>query len=223
MVKRKRSSAGFSRRVRRRGTRRRMKYIGRTRIGKKGQVLYVKRKIIMNTNVPMNMNLGVGYAYAFALQDIQDDTELAALFDNYKLSRVKVKFMPVAAPIQSYLGGTATTPATYPTPFYMHGAIDTNDASDPTSADEVLQYQNCKSWRSDRGKKFYWKPSIEYSVDGHTAGVKPASYLDCAQKNIRHYGLKLWIEPMPNNNNLAAVNMTLRREITLYFKFKNQR
>lgn len=219
---------------RRKYFRRRRGNYKRRRYGKvKRSVAYVKRRKLSQIAIAINPDtlVGQGGVFLIKLSDVPYYTEMTALYDQYKISRVKVAFMggptPVMQTIQSNNPeGQATWLANMP---YMWAAIDYTDGVLPTE-DQMKQYGNVKTWRVDRYKSFYFKPTTELVGYNDQAQNQPAvvtsnRWISCSQTGIQHYGLKFFIEPFttthygPDNQALYY----LRVCVTYYMKFKNIR
>lgn len=169
---------------------------------------------------PQNYN-----AISFNLRDINNYSELTSLYDEYCISKVVVEFIPRGA-ILSQAINTATTGNTnqlYGTVQPFITVIDYDDATAPTTRNELLQYGTCKVSKPHTYVKRVFTPKIAIQTyktavsSGYMA--KGHQWLDCADDTVPHYGLK-WAWDQDQN----AVSTTLYDiYCTYYVKFRGVR
>ena len=152
-----------------------------------------------------------GMAFQGRLDQCQAFTDFTTLFDRYKISGIKVKFIPL------------TTQATLNTAVPMLAyAIDLDDASVPGSYAELNQKYNVRKKRLDKPVSIYLKPRVAASVynglgSGYAVG-KPM-YIDCNNTAVPHYGLKCWFRDVSLSTN--TTNTVIRMETTYYLSMKD--
>jgi len=203
--------------------------------GNFGQVAWVNAPINWEIGNPTPDDNGLfqfGGSMRFQLADVINTIDFTALFDRYKLNKVVVSIMPLMntghAIISSGTGNTQSS--ILPT---LVTAIDYDDSVVPTLADELLERSNCKSYRmGDKVINITIKnPKMLLAVQEGDPGAvttvnavtKSASYLDCAQDEINHYGLKFYVRDfaLPNNPGTPPlVNSLIRIRCKYYFSFK---
>lgn len=171
---------------------------------------------------------GTGYADTFSLDKLPSYTEFDTLYDRYKITTVIVKFQLISNPDANYFPGNNTTANAdnwYPKLWYYP---DYDDNTAPTSLDEVKQ--------NARAKHFVLKPNREFTVKVKpavniqtyrtetTTGYSPKwnQWIDIAQVNVPHYGLKYWID-LNGITALSAQQMNVRVERLYYFVCKDVR
>lgn len=126
------------------------------------------------------------WATGFKLSDLPNHTEFTALFDQYRIRMVEVKFMPVinSSNVNDKQNATLIT------------CVDTDDASLPGFASELLQYSNhqVKPTYQAHYMKIYPRAALAVYQGAFTAyGQAPPMWFDCASPDIQFYGLKTWI------------------------------
>lgn len=143
-----------------------------------------------------------GYAVAFTLADLPGSTEFANLFDQYKINWVDYIFQFKSANLTQY-GVT------------LYYAEDHDDASAPT-LNAIMEAQSTQivTFGTNRTMvKFRVKPNPLRAVyrSALTTGYERApngTWLDCAQSDIPHYGVKYFIQnynSAPGNDHLISV------------------
>lgn len=153
--------------------------------------------------------------YTFSLSNLINASELTVLYDQYKIQWVEVKAIPSQINADVSVG-TQTIPA-------LFVAVDTDDASTPASYSEILEHADHKIYQMDKMKtiaRFSPRPQAAMYrssvATGYSTPNKPV-WLDCANADIPHYGLKVVAEPM------SANHAGIRVVATVYFQMKNSR
>lgn len=150
--------------------------------------------------------------YAPQFTNLPNATEFTALFDEYRINKMVVKFVP------NYTGSDMNPNATFNSLPNIYSIIDYDDASTPANLDELLQYPNMRMTRSNQIHTRVFTPKVSLDVNG-VAGTaaKAKQWLDCNQTTIPHYGMKYWIDA-------AGVSTgTYRIFITMYFSCRGVR
>lgn len=145
----------------------------------------------------------------FKLNDLPDYAEWTATYDEYRISGIVVRYVPMATTEE------ATTSA-YNTGL-LHSAVDYDDATAPASVDEILQYQNHKLTRFNQELRTYFKPKIAealYTTSFVGFGAR-REWVDCANADVAHYGFKTVLQAANTN-----VLTSYRVFITYYIKFR---
>jgi hypothetical protein len=124
-------------------------------------------------------------ALTFILQDLPAYTELTALYDQYRIMKVKVEFIVTGA----------TNPLTGP-PGLILTALDYNDATTPASVNELVQYETVQSVPVGN----YFERTLQpRSAVAAYSGVFTsfanvyAQWIDTASSSVVHYGIKYYI------------------------------
>lgn len=168
--------------------------------------------------IDVNGTYQYGGAMQFQLDQCLEFIELTRLFDRYKITGVKVTIIPL---------GTATTnaaPATIASTNYPTIAIatDNDDASLPSSWNEVAVKQNVRIARMDKPLSIYiHKPKLADTVyNGITNGYRVGTgYLNSDAAGVPHYGLKFWMRecPLPIATNAGNGSNVLFRVVTKFY------
>lgn len=142
-------------------------------------------------------------AYNFSLNDMPGYTEFTALYDFYKVNRVKFKLIPYQTESNSV---TSLNNAAHVPIFYC---VDTSDATAPTSVNEVCEYNDHKIANLYRGFTCYFKPKFADSTSAPRDG-----WVATSSPSTNWYGLKLAIPP-------TAYSMTFYVIWTVYISCKD--
>lgn len=160
----------------------------------------------------------VGAAMTFALQCATDYGDFVNLFDRYKLKGVKLQFL-----YQSNLANSDSTTGTNALPLLSY-SFDADDATVPTSIDEVQKKQYCHQKILNGNSMFsvYLKPRLlkEVYASAISSGYNSAkaTWLDSANVGVPHYGLKMWLNNWgPGNTKFHQLTITP----TYYFSLKD--
>nr|AGA18403.1 hypothetical protein [uncultured marine virus] len=161
-------------------------------------------------------------AHTFALTDLINAAEIIQLFDQYKLTGIKLKFnLNVEVP-SGQTGITGVPEPTYgPLLYYL---IDHDDATVPANMDEIREYSATRMVRMSGQKSFsLWiKPSVLSKVyeSVATSGYAPkwGVTISTDDPDVPHYGLKLAFQK-PTIVNFGRVEV----EPTYYFTVKNMK
>lgn len=159
-----------------------------------------------------------GGAMQFQLNQAQEWKDFTNLFDRYKISGCKVKFIPVV--------NMATPGGAVPVISY---AIDLDDASIPATYAEINQKYNVHKKRLDKPCSIYVKPRIAQAIysgltSGYAIGNKN-TYIDCNDPGVPMYGLKFWIRDCflgaSSGVSPLEANTVIRIETTFYLSMKD--
>lgn len=231
----RRRTRRFRRAVRR--TARRIPRQVRTRRLTAGSVYKFKQLVTGGNLSQMNLNGSVGgntnliqlssgpiaFSLPFIFTDLNQSSTFSALFDQYKIRCVVLRFWP--AVIQTTSNNSADTVQGQT---FFATCLDYDDATNPTSLAQIQSYENCQNWPvlSTRSKplKRVIRPHVAFGMPNSantivTAGNRRSSWIDCAQAGIPHFGFKGWLEQGPSANCLQ----NWRIDATYYISFKNVR
>lgn len=222
---------------RKRMGRRRM---GRKRVARRGlrrvrraapSIHKFKETYVENQSVDASATtVGTGILAVPGISQITNVASFRGMFDLYKITGVKYKFVPRYN--VSDVGSTGVLPT-------LHTAINRSPFTPiPTDVEDVLNDDTSRTWRLDRPFNIYIKcpkpdMSVSYSVEGTqyvapgnwqlgvsnkyqywlTTGGNGASY---DQSAIRHFGLR-WALDNPN-----SIPVSVDVYTTLYFQCKEQ-
>jgi len=136
------------------------------------------------------VNANTYCATAFQLADADQVATFAGLFDQYRIDKVQVKFVPKDNAVNTL--NTASPNDEIPV---LTLALDFDDNTAPTSWATVRQYDNAQQIAYGAGGFMVTiKPSITAAIDaaGLFSGykVERADWVDCTNTGVNHYGLK---------------------------------
>lgn len=130
---------------------------------------------------------GAGYAYQFQLNQLPNFAEFQGLYDQYKISKVKFQLIPRFNFANSSGSGNVGS---------IFSVMDFDDATAPTSRDDLLQYQNLKRTKMTSTLTRTISPAVAVQI--YTApipGFSPKrTFLDLGNAAVPHYGIKLWVD-----------------------------
>jgi len=187
------------------------------RIYRRPNAPYMFKQVVSKYTIdinPGNNPTTAGYGFSFKADDISQWDTFLALYDEFMLAAVKVRFIPSCSNANASQGAAL-----------VHVAVDFDDAIVPTTEADVLQRPFCRSELSTRNRKFYFKPkwTLALRQTESSSNFKSAArrgFIDMNSGNlVEHYGLKVWlnyIEPI-------TVDHKIRILCTYYVMFRNVR
>lgn len=154
--------------------------------------------------------------YAFSLNQLPNVAEFTALFDEYRIKRVKMVFIPTWDSAELY-NVTGASGVLLPN---MYTAIDLNDTTGISTAD-LMEYDTFQMDQLNKPVVRWVRPSPKVDVltnSGATSTSMDAGrqWLQCDANgiNVPHYGLKVNVD----NIGTAATNFFCRVFLTIYFE-----
>lgn len=189
-------------------------------ITKKPSVYSYKQTYILSPFETTYAGNTVG-AITFSLSNISQSATFTALYDEYCITKVVIRFVPTAS-----INNNAD-PTTYiAQPFYT--IIDYDDNTVPAGLTEMLDYDTLKYTVSTKTHTRTLIPRLSmlaYKTSGSTIGyaAKSRQWIDCSNADVPHYGVKYFIGP--NGGTTAANDGWLRFQpiVTMYIKFRGVR
>lgn len=137
-----------------------------------------------------------GGAMQFQMDQMLEYADYVQLFDKYKIKGVKVTIIPLGQPSTN-----ATTVGLANTNYATIAiAVDNDDASLPTSWNQIAVKQDCKIKRLSKPVSVYIRnPKIAQQIyDGATSAYSPTvGWIDSNYPSVPHYGLKFFIRECP--------------------------
>lgn len=148
----------------------------------------------------------------FYLSDLPNYGEFQNLYDQYKITGVKIKFYPP--------GLNFSQPRSNGEFYYF---MDENDGNAPTSMTQIYERQNynVKSLNDGKPFKVFIRPAVSaayYQSAGLTSYGPKRAWLDTTSPNVPHWALK-WAWDQEPNAQASALYMHV--VCTYYLKFKN--
>lgn len=163
------------------------------------------------TTITADSTIATYGSFQFTLGDLPNSTEFTNLYDEYKIQKVVLTFIP---------GRNINTFSTNQLFGQIAYVVDHDDAAVPTSSSTLFQYPSCKikSVRSQFSVTI--NPKLASSVyNGLTDAYSARSqYVDCAYADVPHYGFKYYMSP-------SGVSSTISYDIyaRYYVSFKGVR
>jgi len=152
---------------------------------------------------------------SFTFSTLPNANEFGVLFDQYKITSVKLRFYLAIDPAAQ----TAAT-AVYPR---MWWTTDNDDDGVPTSIDQLREHSDVKTeiLHPDRPIEVFLKPSVLATVYRSAVSSsyvpKWGQWIDMAAQNVPHYGLKYAVD------NFTNTNYVLRVEGQMWFQCRGLR
>lgn len=184
----------------------------RRQVQNKQPVHYFKRSIYLQSAIVAS-GANNFFAASYALNGLPNYTEFTALYDQYKITGVKLKFVPRGNSSDLTTSNNITSLIT---------CIDTDDSVVPTSIDQLTQYQSMKMCRSTQSMTRYWKPkfnvgAINTVALGLAGKQNTTGWLDCTSDSVQHFGIKGCL------TSFAGATIVYDILVTQYLAFKNVR
>lgn len=129
-------------------------------------------------------------AYTFKLSDLPNYTEFTSLYDQYKINKVQVTFIP------KINGAMLNAGAQLPV---IHSMIDSSDATPPATLAEMMENEDVKSTRGNQLHKRYFTPKCQTKLyegigtDGYAVSRRNP-FISTDDPAVPHYALKWCIE-----------------------------
>lgn len=164
-------------------------------------------------------NSGFSSPDHFSLDKLPNYTEFTALYDMYRIDKVKLTFM-YSMNSAAY---SASNVACLPVLVYVN---DYDDGTPLSTGADYLEYGNVKKWRLDKPLTLTVKPKVSMAIwnSAITTGYstpKRNPFIDCANYGTPHYGIKFMIDPV---NPIPSVYLgKLRLYMTYYLTLKGTR
>lgn len=135
---------------------------------KNNQIHYFKRFVSLGSITMAAGSTETLGSLVFQLDDVPDFAEFKAMYDCFKINRVKLMFIPIS---NVSLYSTASTQVFINTEHSnrIFTVLDFNDETPATSVNILRQYGTCKMSPNNRIHKRYFKPRIQNSVASGTS------------------------------------------------------
>jgi len=141
-------------------------------------------KIVERTNIVTSTTAAVHTGLAFKLSDCFDASEIASVFDQYRLDRVDIKMLPN---VTESISSTSILGRNYT-------VIDFDDANALTSLTDYGDYSSARTWAVTDPMQLTLVP--HYAVGAYSgvfssfANRRPG-WIDIASPGVEHYGVKV--------------------------------
>lgn len=144
------------------------------------------------------------YAFNFMLSYLPSYTEFTALYDQYQIAQVEVRFVPTAVTataLDQMQGFTAL-------------AVDYDDSVTPANIDTLLQYGSCAVFSPTKEIMFRLRPRAAlaaYSGAFTSYANLGNMWIDVGSPSVQHYGLKVGMSAStPVHSYVVVPTYTLR-------------
>lgn len=179
----------------------------------------------------------------FRLSDVPAATEFQSLFDQFRITGIAIKFIPMVNSFnvqsnsgQAILALAGGTGSSSPNPLNqqtlgnpgLFGTVIDYDDADTTGYTLATyeQYQNFKFQPVFSGKihRRYFTPHCVIAMEGQggpaqPVGIKAKQWVDVGTPNINWYGIKIYLDA----HGVSNVNQYYQVMATYYVQFKNVR
>lgn len=178
---------------------------------------HFKRTWVASDTLPIQASGAYGKGLYFTFGAMDSVSEFTTLFDQYRMNKIVVKFIP------NFTGSDlnpGTTALSLPN---VHSVIDYDSAADPATLADLLQYNTYRLHKRASCFTRKWTPGM--LLDGDSAGTATASVLkfkqwvDMAYTSVRFYGLRTWIEAA----GATVTSAKYQIYVTYYFSCKGLR
>ena len=154
-------------------------------------------------------------AWSFTLSQVQNTAEVEAyqaLYDSYRIKYIKITCCPRG---NVHLQDNAAVNA-----WLNYFAVDTTDATIPTTIAELLNYRHMKFAPGTQSLTIGWMPKCAVQLYGSTNGISPQNvWVDSSKSNEQHFGLKFAAHP----GGPTGTTYYLDFVITYYVDWKGRR
>lgn len=141
--------------------------------------------------------------FKFRLSDLPNPTDFTSLYEQFKITGVKLRFLPFAGTENSASSGA---PFTETCAFAIDRGANDQAVLGPTF-DSLLENQDVKLRNSQKGFSIWiGTPTYHQPADGMTQGSYKSGWLDSdisTSRNVDHHGLK-WAWPLTRSDATAA-------------------
>jgi hypothetical protein len=195
------------------GTRRRRLNRGYSGYKRRYNLYHFKRSVYLADTLSVDALVNTSTSYGFTLGQLPDASNFIGLYDEYRINKVIIKFIP------KYTDVILNTAGVNASMQQLHTAIDYDDSlalPSATALNEITQYQSHKFTQGNRIHTRVLVPKIELSVGGGGQAPKSRQWLDCDNSTVLHNGVKVFI---PRLNVAATVFYDV--QITTYLSFRN--
>lgn len=145
-------------------------------------------------NLVASSSAAVTRGLYFRFGDLSNTTDFTGLFDQYKITGIRVKLIPAQNAAPPTISSTTNA--------VLYIAADYNDYTAPVSSSDVLEFQNVKTYGFNETVDYYFKPKVALAAYSGVFTSYAASnpWIDIGSPNVQHYGLKIYIPGVSANS-----------------------
>lgn len=183
------------------------------------RVYEYKQKIILS-QITMSSAHVTNVAYQFLLNDLPQVSTFTNLYDQYKISWVKLQFIPVNTQVNINAAASPVSISYCPMAYCV---IDYDDNTALSVRNDYFQYQNCQFKRMTNPFTVSFRPHMAvaaYSGTFISYTNKMPEWIDCNSPSVAHYGVKFGIDAGASAMDTYAAYDCIA---TYWVKFRNVR
>lgn len=188
--------------------------------------LTIKRKFFLRTWTWGTTTTSDFWRYqGFFFSDIPNFSELASVFDTYRVNAIKFTYMPRYTSTNAEAAGTTGSPQAY-----AHYIVDPDSTLIPAgiygsaTTNQLLENTGCKTRQLNKPFSVYYKPKVlqAYLGGGTGAAARSPPFVRTSDVNVDFRGHHMYIQ---QNNFSASANANIILDIfvTVYMTLKNVR
>lgn len=162
------------------------------------------------SQIAMTAGTTLMYGEQFDITQLPNFTEFSALFDQYRVDKIKFEIVPCQT-------GADTNPNT--TSIFLPNiwsCIDKTDSTPPTGINEIMQYPGAKRTKITTRHSRSFKPHVMVDVNNVVINSKGCPWLAFGAP-IPLYGVKWGLDQIFN---VASGGFGIDRYVTFYFSCK---
>jgi len=158
------------------------------------------------------------YALTFALGDLPNaqETEFAALYKQYRIDRVTVKFVPYCTnnTAGDWMGNPTDSSVTHQS--LVSVAIDYDDNVAPTNEAAVLEYENVQLHPAiGQPWEIAFVPRAKLDTNNVNSVTVPSPWIDTGNTGVAHYGLKVCVPQIGGDvETVEGIHVYVRYDVT---------
>lgn len=194
-------------------------------------ILRVKRTFYQGAWVFGTASTGEFWRYnTYTFGALPSVSEFTNMFDEYKLSAIKVTFRPRydSVSINSVVDGTSQPNITQPQA-YAHVIVDPASTTLPSgiynngTLNTFLENGGIKTYTLNRPFSVYFRPKVRTSANGGSSAsvVQSSPWLRTSDTGVVHNGFHMFLQQ--NDFSIGANYIRLDTFVTYYFQVKSMR
>lgn len=161
----------------------------------------------------------------FSLAQVEGYNDLVALYDQFRIRAVSVKYTALSIPVQNINSGSSVAAQ----PLTLYSVLDYDDDTALTSATIARQYNSCLVHQYNENSKphvRYFTPScLQQVYESNVATAyapKFGQWLDVNDNATPHYGIKFLLTAL-SSVTTADLTAGYQVDVCYYLEFKNTR
>jgi hypothetical protein len=150
------------------------------KVPRRDNLVYRFTERYLTTGITSSTTLTVTGAYYFLVNSLNNLSALTSLFDQYRIAKVEMLFIPQIILTNGNSGRFTTV-------------IDYDDNGSPGSENSLFEYQNALTCSGADGQYRTFVPHAAvalYSGAFTSYGNVPSPWIDAASATVQHFGLK---------------------------------